>query len=417
MLPPPTSVDLFCGAGGLSLGLKQAGYDVLLASDFNAVAGQTYAHNLGTERFRLADIHALDPRDLLDRIGLGVGELDLLAGGPPCQGFSIIGARHEQDPRNSLFREYLRIAGALRPRAIVMENVPGLRTLVGGAVLRDMFDGFDAAGYRVACAELVAAQYGVPQLRWRLVFIAFRKDIDVPPGYGFPRPTHGSTAIGELVPNRTLLAHELKGLLTARDAIGDLPRVASGESNNVYDGKPTRPYHVTMRKGLKAELYNHYAPKLSEQNLTRIRHLRAGQDWRDLPTELLPLGMRRALRKDHTRRFSRMTWNGVPRSIITRFRDPKSGEYTHPTQHRTITLREAARIQSFPDWFEFRGAVSDIYDQIGNAVPPLLGQAVGTEIAACLSGKPRAERLDVSQKGRLGRRTALSRSSLLFDAL
>jgi DNA (cytosine-5)-methyltransferase 1 len=142
-----------------------------------------------------------------------------------------------------------------------------------------------------------------------------------------------------------------------------------------------------MRAGLTTELYNHYAPRLNDANLRRLEHLKEGQDWRDLPRHLLPEGMKRALRKDHTRRYSRMCWDATPRSIITRFRDPKSGEYTHPSQHRTISIREAARIQSFPDWFRFMGAHTDQYNQVGNAVPPLMGRAIGAEIARCLKDK------------------------------
>jgi DNA (cytosine-5)-methyltransferase 1 len=144
-----------------------------------------------------------------------------------------------------------------------------------------------------------------------------------------------------------------------------------------------------MRKGLGTELYNHYSARLSEINLKRIRSLSPGEDWRSLPRHLLPDGMKRALLKDHTRRYRRMMWDGVARSIITRFRDPKSGEYTHPDQDRTISIREAARIQSFPDCFEFMGSISDQYDQVGNAVPPLLAKAVGTEIIKALRGDKR----------------------------
>ena len=141
-----------------------------------------------------------------------------------------------------------------------------------------------------------------------------------------------------------------------------------------------------MREGLTRELWNHYAARLSDTNLERIRYLAPGQDWRDLPTELLPAGMQRALRKDHTRRYRRMSWDGVPRSVITRFRDPKTGEYTHPEQHRTISIREAARLQGFPDRFVFYGTRSSQYEQVGNAVPVQLAAAVGAEVRRCLDG-------------------------------
>jgi len=313
------------------------------------------------------------------------GELDLLIGGPPCQGFSILGQRKVKDPRNELFLRFLAIAEELKPRVVVIENVPGLATLNNGAMLRTIAHEFDRIGYNANCAELIAAQYGVPQMRWRMFFIGWRNDLGVIGG-GFPKPTHGRRGIGELVPNRTISRDDSREFLTVHDAISDLPPVKSGEQVNVYHGKPETVFQKKMRKGLGCELYNHYAPNLSEVNIRRIEHLEPGQDWRSLPRALLPAGMQRALLKDHTRRYRRMTWDGIPRSIITRFRDPKSGEYIHPEQDRTISIREAARIQSFPDSFEFMGSFSDQYDQVGNAVPPLLAKSVATEILRVLSG-------------------------------
>ena len=204
---------------------------------------------------------------------------------------------------------------------------------------------------------------------------------------GFPLPTRGRNAIGELIPNCTIAPDDLKGFVTTREAIGDLPPVDVGGEVAVYHGRPACAYQRGMRQGAARHLANHYAPKLSAANLTRIAALLPGQDWRDLPRALLPEGMKRAKKKDHTRRYSRMTSDGIPRSIITRFRDPKSGEYTHPQQDRTISIREAARIQSFPDRFVFEGTHSDQYDQVGNAVPPKLAEAIGREIAACLTGE------------------------------
>lgn len=382
-----TAIDLFSGAGGITLGLANAGFKVLLSSDFSAACAETHTYNLPDTPFHHGDVHELTPARIRSITGLKKGELDVLVGGPPCQGFSIIGARNADDPRNGLFREFMRIAKALAPRVVVMENVPGLATLHGGQVLTEIGREFRAAGYEVSGAELLAAQYGVPQMRWRYFFIGWRKDSGLRHA-GFPVPTHGTSGIGDLVPNRTITAAETRGFVTARDAFGDLPPVGAGELVGDYTGSPDLEYQKAMRWGMtRPTVANHYAPAMSDQNLERIRHLKPGQDWRDLPHELLPDGMKRALRKDHTRRYRRMTWDGVPRSIITRFRDPKSGEYTHPEQHRTISIREAARIQSFPDWFEFRGSYSEQYDQVGNAVPVLLATAVAREVAGVLQGK------------------------------
>jgi DNA (cytosine-5)-methyltransferase 1 len=282
---------------------------------------------------------------------------------------------------------------------VVIENVTGLATLRKGVVMREIGKAFANAGYSVECAELLAAQYGVPQMRWRMFFIGWR--LDQNKSGGFPLPTHGRAGIGDLVPNRTIHPKDSNEFVTIFDAIGDLPTIEAGQLGTAYTRKQKSEYQWAMRLGAPSELSNHYAAKLSKQNMARIRYLKPGQDWRSLPRELLPGGMRRALRKDHTRRYRRMKWDGVARSIITRFRDPKSGEYTHPEQHRTISIREAARIQSFPDWFVFEGSYSEQYDQVGNAVPPLLARAVALELAKLLRQPKNTRRQPVKTRYRI----------------
>jgi DNA (cytosine-5)-methyltransferase 1 len=378
----PTAVDLFAGVGGLGLGLLNAGFDLRLSVDHAASCEATHLRNLRPVPFLRSDLRTLSTAEILAAASLTPGELDLLAGGPPCQGFSIIGQRQTDDPRNGLLDRFMQIACGLQPRVILIENVTGLATLAGGAVLSELAAAFDRAGYSIDAAELLAAHYGVPQLRWRMFFIGWRKDLANKGG--FPKPTHGCTGIGDLVPNRTISEEQLKGFVRIAEAIGDLPPVAAGATASRYTRAPDTTYQRAMRAGAPTRLHNHYAPRLSAQNIRRIEHLSPGEDWRSLPFELSPAGMQRALRKDHTRRFRRMQWHGVARCIITRFRDPKSGEYIHPEQSRTISIREAARIQSFPDWFVFEGSLSEQYELVGNAVPPLLGKAVGTEIYAML---------------------------------
>jgi DNA (cytosine-5)-methyltransferase 1 len=358
-----SAVDLFSGAGGISLGLTNAGFDVLFCSDRDSACAATHRYNFPSIPFAEVPIEHLDARQIMSTTGLRKGELDLLIGGPPCQGFSIIGQRQIWDPRNGLLHDFLRIAKELRPRCIVIENVTGLATLESGVLL--------------------AAQYGVPQMRWRMFFIGWR--FDEHKRGGFPLPTHGRTGIGDLVPNRSIPAALTEGFVTIRDAIGDLPPVGPGERTDRYTRKPRGDFQEAMRSLAPVALANHYATRLSPQNLARIEALSPGEDWRALPRHLLPPSMQRALRKDHTRRFRRMKWDGIARSIITRFRDPKSGEYIHPEQHRTISIREAARIQSFPDWFAFSGNLGDQYNQVGNAVPPLLARAVARELKKMLA--------------------------------
>lgn len=395
----PTAIDLFSGAGGIALGLLNAGFDVRLCADLDKACELTHRRNFPAIPFLRADISKLRGRDILSDSGLRKGALDLLIGGPPCQGFSIIGQRELWDPRNGLFHEFLRIAGELSPECVVIENVTGLATLGEGAVLREIGSAFAVAGYNVECAELLAAQYGVPQMRWRMFFIGWR--IDLNRRGGFPVPNHGTTDIGDLVPNRTITQADSAGFVTIREAIGDLCRIEAGEVGTSYRHEARGNFQAAMREDAPLELANHYAARLSKQNMARLRALKPGQDWRSLPYELLPAGMQRAHRKDHTRRYRRMQWEGVARSIITRFRDPKSGEYTHPEQHRTISIREAARIQSFPDWFTFEGSLSQQYDQVGNAVPPLLARAVASELRAVFRGRQQTHRLPVKSRYRI----------------
>lgn len=395
----PTAVDLFSGAGGITLGLANAGFDVVFCSDHDEACALTHQRNFPEIPFARTNIEKLHSADILRTTGLQRGELDLLIGGPPCQGFSIIGQREIWDPRNGLFHEFLRIAEELKPRCIVIENVTGLATLSKGAVLREIGKAFANAGYAVECAELLAAQYGVPQMRWRMFFIGWRLDQDK--RGGFPLPTHGHAGIGDLVPNRTISRDNSAGFVTIAQAIGDMVPIHGGEFGTSY-GQPARgAYQEAMRESAPKQLSNHYAARLSKQNMARIQFLKPGQDWRDLPRALLPAGMQRAHRKDHTRRYRRMTWDGVARSIITQFRDPKSGEYIHPDQDRTISIREAARIQSFPDWFIFEGSCSQQYDQVGNAVPPLLAKAVAVELRAMLASNRASQRPPVKSRYRI----------------
>ena len=328
------------------MGVLNAGFDVRLCADVDPACEATHRRNFPAVPFLQTGIENLSGEECFaTQVSARVSWIYWWGG--RHYGFSIIGQRELFDPRNGLFHQFFRIATELKPKAIIIENVTGLATLSGGAVLHDIGAAFGRAGYHVDCAELLAAQYGVPQMRWRMFFIGWRTD--QPHRGGFPLPTHGRAGIGDLVPNRTISKEDSAGFVTIYDAIGDLPRIEAGESASRYTRKPRRMYQEAMREGTNSDLHNHYAARLSKQNITRIALLKPGEDWRPLPRRLLPAGMQRALRKDHTRRYRRMEWEGDARSIITRFRDPKSGEYSHPEQHRTISIREAARIQSFPD--------------------------------------------------------------------
>lgn len=358
-----TVIDLFCGAGGLSEGFRQAGFHVRAGNDFFDAAGETFSSTHRQSTFLPGPIQKHSAQDFLKVAGLRVGQLDVLVGGPPCQGFSVYNhQRGLHDERSSLYLEYLRIVDGLQPRWVVLENVTGMTSAGGGAAIDAIKEGLEAIGYVVKEKILRAEEYGVPQERRRIVFVGNRIGKPVE----FPVQTHGAN----LIP-----------FVNIRDAIGDLPGLMNGQELGPqnYGSEPRSDFQTAMRAGSNA-VQNHAAAKLSKVNLERLKHIPQGGSWRDIPFELLPEGMKRAKRSDHTKRYGRLSWEGLASTILTKC-DPHWGAYFHPEQHRTLTVREAARLQSFPDWFVFQGSRTDQYTQVGNAVPPLLGKAIANSIS------------------------------------
>ena len=356
-------IDLFCGAGGLSEGFRQAGFHVLAGNDFFDAAGETFAATHPEAKFLPGPIQQYAADDFLKAAGLEAGELDVLVGGPPCQGFSVYNhQRGLQDERSSLYQEYLRIVAGLRPNWIVLENVTGMTSAGGGAAVKAILDGLEGLGYSVEAKILRAEEYGVPQERRRIVFIGNRIGLPIE----FPSPTHGP------------------GLLpftTVEDAISDLPRLINGGGDDgiaIFASEARSAFQSELRGGSNG-VRNHAAAKLASVNLERLKHIPQGGSWRDIPVDLLPAGMKRAKRSDHTKRYGRLSWTGMASTILTKC-DPHWGAYFHPDQNRTVTVREAARLQSFPDFFQFKGSRTEQYVQVGNAVPPLLGRAIAQRI-------------------------------------
>lgn len=366
-LSPSTVIDLFCGAGGLSEGFRQAGFNVLAGQDFDDAAGATFAMTHPGAAFVGGPIQQVSAAHLLKVAGLRKGQVDVLVGGPPCQGYSVYNhQRGLADPRAGLFREYLRIVEGLQPKWLVMENVTGITSIAGGGIVREIQDGMARLGYQVRMRILKAEEYGVPQERRRVFFIAHRDESRIV----FPRPTHGCN---------------LRPLVTIWDAISDLPVIECGgkECELKYRSSPKNPYQHLLR-GRLDKVMNHVAPRLARINEERMRHIPPGGSWRDIPFELLPLGMRRAKRSDHTKRYGRPDKRDLACTILTKC-DIHWGAYIHPEQDRAISVREAARLQSFPDSFVFQGSRTDQYKQVGNAVPPLLGRQVAKALLVSIA--------------------------------
>lgn len=361
-----TAIDLFCGAGGLSAGLEMAGFTVLAGNDIFDAAGETFSKTHPHAQFIPGPIEELSVANLIQRSGLNKGELTLLVGGPPCQAYSVYNhKRGMHDARATLFQEYLRIVDGLRPEWIVMENVAGIYSIGGGEAVRAIKSELRLLGYEVKEEILKAEEYGVPQERRRVIFIGNR--IGAPITH--PAPTHGE---------------KLEPYVRIRDAIGDLPELANGENPGPvkYACAPRCDYQRVLR-GNQIEVNNHAAPKLGSINIERLAYIPPGGSWRDIPPPLLPAGMKRAKRSDHTKRYGRMKWDGLSCTVLTKC-DIHWGAYIHPEQERAISVREAARLQSFPDSFEFAGSKTEQYIQVGNAVPPLLGKAIGDHIITCI---------------------------------
>jgi DNA (cytosine-5)-methyltransferase 1 len=384
-------IDLFAGAGGLSEGLSEAGFSSLFANEVVDVYASTYSRNHVNANVSTGDIRSLDPKQVLEQTGIGQGELDLLAGGPPCQGFSINApARSTKDARNHLFKDYLRFVEAFAPRAVLIENVPGLVSFERGATLHAIIDSLASLGYGADVRILGAAYYGIPQMRWRTIVIGTRGR--ALPSNAFPQPlchapvyaNFTSTFDGQNIVQRPSSATEAT-FVTVRDAIGDLPPLQNGEKGEPvkpYSTDPQSDYQRRLRTG-SAGVYNHEAPRLSAVNLERMKHIKPGGNWTDIPDELLPKGMRVAKRGDHTKRYGRVEPDGLASTIMTKC-DPHWGSYFHYSQDRSFTVREAARIQSFPDSYVFNGTLAQQFAQVGNAVPPLLAEAVGRSIRGIL---------------------------------
>lgn len=361
-----TAIDLFAGAGGLSEGFKQAGYKILAANDFEKFAAETYKATHQDTQFIDGSIQDIKASDFLKAAGIKKGDLDCLIGGPPCQAYSVYNhQRGMHDERSGLFREYLRIVEGIFPKWVVIENVTGITSIEDGLAVNEIKNSLHKLGYTKLSHKIINSEdYGVPQQRRRIVFIANRINREI----FWKPPTHD----GEKIP-----------FVTVSDAIGDLPTLKNGEGEEVQPYqipfKECEPYQKLMRKYSK-EVYNHVAPTLSDVNLSRMKHIPVGGSWRDIPFNLLPAGMKKAKRSDHTKRYGRLDPNGLSSTILTKC-DIHWGAYIHPSQDRTITVREAARLQSFPDTFKFQGPKTEQYRQVGNAVPPLMGKAIAESLS------------------------------------
>lgn len=342
------AIDLFAGCGGLSKGFMDAGFNIIVGVDNDQAALNTFKLNhMGAEALN-ADLSQQETFDEIKRIA-GNRTIDVIIAGPPCQGFSLTGPRNFDDPRNKLYLAVIEMVRQFNPKGFIIENVPGMATMYKGEVKDEILKRFKNLGYNVKCKILCAADYGVPQLRRRLIFMGIRKDVGIPV---FPEPL--------LTPDN---------YITCREAISDLPsRVDElGKEEDSYDHEPTTAYQKKMR-GNCTTLYNHVATNHKQFVKDTIALVPEGGNYKDLPK-----GWGES-RKFHEA-WTRYDGNKPSKTIDTGHRN-----HFHYKYNRVPTIRENARLQSFPDDFIFTGTKTQQNRQVGNAVPPLLGFALGKKI-------------------------------------
>jgi DNA (cytosine-5)-methyltransferase 1 len=371
----PIAIDLFCGAGGLSEGLRQAGFETRVGVDFDPNAIATFKLNHPEAQTIFGDV-AHVTGDQLKRLA-GAESIDLIAGGPSCQGFSTHGKRMQDDPRNFLFKHFVRLVDEVRPRMFLMENVKGMLTYSKGAFRHQIEAAFREIGYRTDFATVCAADYGVPQLRHRVLFIGTRED-DIE--LTFPMPTHGPG---------------LKPYVTLSDAIGDLPHLGNDYKTpeRPYRSDPATEYQRYCRAGASDKVSLHISKPLSEQAARLAKYIKPGEGLRAVPLHALPdrfKKMRRIstgeLRRDCTTLYHRLDPARPSYTITCFYRNVASGPFLHPHEDRSLSHREAARLMSYPDRYRF--ARSNFTRQIGNSVPPLMAKAIGECIIRSLNRTP-----------------------------
>lgn len=348
-------IDLFCGAGGLSKGFLDAGYNILLGIDNDDWALKTFELNHCGAKALNADLSNKKTFETIKKLN-NHAKVDIIIAGPPCQGFSLTGPRNFNDSRNKLYLAVFEAVKCFQPKAFVIENVTGMATLYGGAIKNEILKRFKNLGYNVNVKILCAADYGVPQIRKRLIFVGLRKEFGY---FDFPLPIL-----------------DAKNYVTCAEAIGDLPSLEHdlGKEKVEYTGKPLTDYQRFMRKNCKY-LYNHVGTAHKEFVVNIIAQVPEGGNYKDLPKGV-------GENRNFHEAWTRYDGHKPSRTIDTGHRN-----HFHYKWNRVPTVRENARLQSFPDDFVFLGTKTQQNRQVGNAVPPLLGYHLAQKIKMCIGEK------------------------------
>lgn len=348
-------IDLFAGCGGFSVGFEQANFQIIKAVEFDKQIANSYENNHKGVKMLAQDISEIDNENYFSE-----HEANVIIGGPPCQGFSMAGERiransFKDDPRNYLFKHYLNIVKIVKPDFFVFENVKGILTMKNGDIFKEILkafsdkSNFDGVKYYVSYKLVKAVEFGIPQKRERVIIFGSKdKKIDF------------EKYLDKTLQKIKTTNPDLLNPTTVWDAISNLPQpTENGEIKNSV-GKTNYQKHLSSNQSI---ISNHYKPNHSEKSIERMKQIKSGENWTVLKEDIKSI---------HSGSYGRLKKDDVSPTIVTRFDTPSGGKFIHPTENRTLTPREAARIQSFPDDFVFTGTKSSICKQIGNAVPPKL---------------------------------------------
>ena len=352
-------IDLFAGVGGLSYGFSQLDeFNIVMANEIEEDISKAYTMNHPNVNMINCDINDLT-EDVIKK-AVGNHKIDIIVGGPPCQSYSTLGKR-QMDDRANLFMQYKRILSIIKPEAFIFENVTGILSMNGGKLFKNVQMEFAELGYELKYKILNAQDYGVPQTRERVILVGFLGTNN----FEYPMPTHGE---GKLP------------YVTLKDAIGDLPVISSGETNNSYSTEPTNDFLRFVRKDGSTTATEHSAPKNGDHLVKIMKTLKDGQSKDDLPEDIRP-------KSGYGNTYAKLWWDRPSTTITRNFACPSSSRCIHPRDSRAMTIREGARLQSFPDdyWFFGTGGMKRL--EIGNAVPPLLSVVIAKQMLKAMSNK------------------------------
>lgn len=380
-------IDLFSGVGGISTGFHWAGFTTVFANEFDTEIGESYKANFPNTKTIIEDVRKIDFNQVMSELKIKKGEVDVIAGGPPCQGFSMANRKRiEQDQRNLLFLEFVRAVKAFQPKCFLIENVVGMtaeKVAIKSSeknVVDSMTDFFHEIGYQISFKSFKAEEHGVPQIRRRVIVIGTRlenkfDDLKYLRIGNLKKEFLSKEDLNKVKDiQHTLFFDEIdtgiKYPTTVWEAISDLPQIDAGEGDEKmkYISKPKNEFQKFLRQESKF-VYNHLSTPHSSHVIKRIKLIKQGENFNHLPSDLQTKSV-------HSGAFGRLVADSLSPTITTRFDTPSTGRVIHPFLNRTLTVREAARIQSFPDNFKFLGSRTSQGKQVGNAVPPLVAKKI-----------------------------------------